>query len=239
MRSIFARQTWTTHLLALLLIGLCLLLSSWQWHRAHYSRSAIKTSTVIDFNKLSKPRDFLPPSSIGQLTRVRGYWQPDTQIVLADRPRDGRLLTSSSFDELKGSGSWVVGILRLGDGTSVAVLRGWEPTNSIHPVSSRVQTITGVIAPAEDSPSGLAVNARPLITTNYLLARSKTNVRDGFIVSMQPDQGLIPVVPTRSALTQNGLHWLNVFYTFNWIFFALLIGLIWRRVIKDQVQNTT
>jgi len=236
-RRIFAQQSWTTHLLALLLVVLCLLLSNWQWHRAHYSRSAAKISAVVEFNKLSKPRDFLPPSSIGQLTRVRGFWQPGKQITLANRPRDGRLLTSSSANQLTGSGNWVVGILRLSDGTSVAVLRGWESTSAVHQVSSRVQTITGVIQPAEDAPSGPAIHATPLLSTSYLLSHSKTNVRDGFVVSIQPEQGLSPVVPTRSALTQNGLHWLNVFYTFNWMFFALLIGIIWRRVIKEQARD--
>jgi len=212
-------------------------LSNWQWHRAHYFRSAPKTSSVIDFNQLSKARDFLAPSSIGQLTRVSGFWQPHTQIDLPNRPRDGRLLTRQNQNQLWGSGYWTLGVLRLADGTSVAVVRGWQSKSSNLPVASRGQTITGIIQPAEDAPSELAINAKPLLTTKYLLTKSKTDLRDGFIISLQPESGLSPVVPTRSVLTRNGLHWLNVFYTFNWIFFALLIGIIWIRVIKDQVSD--
>lgn len=238
MRKYFQGKLLVTHAIALLLIAACLLLSHWQWSRAHYVRQASATAKTVDFEKLSKPRDYLPPSSVGQLTALSGTWQVNSRLVLANRPADGRkLLGTAQPVGPKESGSWVVDFLTLQDKTSVAVVRGWLSPQKRFPSATGFARLTGVVQPAEDAPSEDAIRANPLITTKLLLSKSRTNIRDGFIVETGVSGTLKQVVPSRQSFTSNGLRTLNVFYTFNWIFFAFLLLLIWIRVVREEVSS--
>ncbi len=238
MRKYFQGNLLVSHVLALILIAACLLLSHWQWERAHYARQAVAVSESIAFEKLSKVRDFLPPSSVGQLTKVSGIWQPESRILFPKRPIDGRkLLVGAQSSAQTESGSWVVDLLKLKDGTSVAVVRGWQSSADSFPSATGLASISGVVQPAEDAPNSVAVVASPLITTKYLLTHASTDIRDGFIVENRVSGSLTQVVPSRQAFTKGGLRTLNVFYTFNWIFFALMILLIWIRIVRDEVSS--
>jgi len=237
-RKYFQGNLLVTHALASLLIAACLFLSHWQWDRAHYTRQASASSKPVSFEKLSKARDFLPPSSVGAATKVSGTWQPKSRILLANRPADGRkLLGGTQTPAITGSGNWVVDLLKLKDGTSVAVVRGWTSSDYVLPAASGPANISGVVQPAEDAPNETVVTASPLITTKFLVSHSRTDVRDGFIIETGVDGSLARVVPSRGAFTSNGLRTLNVFYTFNWIFFASLILIIWIRVVRDEVSS--
>lgn len=238
MRKYFQGKLVATHALALLLIAACLLLSHWQWSRAHYARQASATAKTVAFEKLSKPRDFLPPSSVGQSTIVSGTWQPHGRIILANRGADGRkLLGGANVPPIRGSGNWILDLLSLPDGSSVAVVRGWQSSEAVFPAAKGTAKITGIIQPAEDAPNNEAIVASPLITTKFLLSHSQTDVRDGFIIETGVGGSLAQIVPSRGAFTSNGLRTLNVFYTFNWLFFGLLILLIWIRVVRDEVSS--
>lgn len=216
------------------------MLSNWQWSRAHYARQATLVSKPVAFEQLSKARDFLPPSSVGQKTEVSGMWQTSGRIVLEDRPMDGRkLISQSGLAEKNDSGNWIIDLLTLQDGTSVAVVRGWQNSKLSFPLAQGMAKISGVVQPAEDAPNEQTINAKPLITTKFLLQHSKTNIRDGFIVEYGSSNELVSIIPTRSAFTSDGLRTLNVFYTFNWIFFAGLIFAIWVRIVRDEVSDAT
>jgi len=237
-RKYFQGNLLVTHTLALMLIAACLLLSHWQWERAHYSRQAHVVSVPIAFEKLSKARDFLPPSSVGQKTQVRGTWQRGSRILLPHRPIDGRKLLASAKPSTQTQlGSWVVDFLKLKDGTSVAVIRGWQGSRDTFPSASGSANVRGIVQSAEDAPNSEAIVASPLITTKFLLGSTKTDIRDGFIVQTDVDGALVQVTPSRRAFTKDGLRTLNVFYTFNWIFFAFLISLIWIRIVRDEVSS--
>jgi len=237
-RKYFLANLLAIHALALLLIAACLLLSHWQWERAHYSRQAIAVSKPIAFENLSKPRDFLPPSSVGQLTKVSGTWQQNGRIRLPNRPVDGRKLLANAKPSTQTQlGSWVVDFLKLRDETSVAVVRGWQSSGSRFPAAVGRASVIGVVQSGEDAPNLEAINASPLVTTKFLLTHIDTDIRDGFIVETKDNGTLVQVIPSRQAFTQDGLRTLNVFYTFNWIFFALLISLIWIRIVRDEVSS--
>lgn len=240
MRKYLAGKLLVTHALALLLMGACLFLSHWQWERAHYARQAVLSANPVPFESLSRARDFLPPSSVGQLTEVSGTWQTGSRVLLPNRPIDGRQLIRSGQSAVQNeSGSWVADFLKLQDGTSVAVIRGWLRQGSNFPAATGLARITGVVQPAEDAPNEAEITASPLITTKFLLSNSQTDLRDGFIVQTGVSAGLVEVVPSRQAFTSDGLRTLNVFYTFNWIFFAFLILLIWFRIFREEVSAAT
>jgi len=232
-------QLLAIHFVGLLIFGSCLLLSNWQWQRAHIPRKAINPSQVVEYSKLSKQKDYLPPSSVGQRTKATGVWESQNQILLTQRPRDGRLLVDSAAINRARLGSWVVDFLDLGDGSSVAVVRGWLSAGESVTNSTGKQTVYGVVQPAEDAPYEQPISVKELLTTKKLLMNTASNVRDGFIVQTDVQPPLLPVTPTRGAFTSHGLRILNVFYTFNWLFFAFLVLAIWRRVILDEVSSAT
>jgi cytochrome oxidase assembly protein ShyY1 len=171
-------------------------------------------------------------------TKVIGTWQRNSRILLANRPADGRkLLEGAHTSAVPSPGNWVVDLLTLKDGSSVAVVRGWASSAHGFPSATGRANISGVVQPAEDAPNEIAVTAKPLLTTKFLLSHSSTDVRDGFIVQSGVSGSLTQVVPTRQSFTSNGLRTLNVFYTFNWIFFALLLLLIWIRIVRYEVSS--
>ena len=107
------------HFTAILAIGICIWLSAWQWNRAHYVAPITKVSGVSDFNQLSPLRDYLPPTSVGVPTKVKGTWQENSRIEFTQRPADGtKLIKSTQPIELNQEilGTWVLDVLILQDG---------------------------------------------------------------------------------------------------------------------------
>lgn len=244
MSKYFSPRLVLIHLIGLVLVVSCLALSNWQWSRAHVAKAPVNPLAEIDFEKLSKPKDFLPPSSVGQRTVVSGIWEQGIQVILPNRPADGRALvgrTSGSELKQKSSepGAWVINFLDLSDQTSVAVVRGWTDGNLPAPLPKNKVTISGIVQPSEVAPYPKPIVASPLLTTEFLLTQTRSNLRDGFIIETPAPSKYTTVKPSRSAATQNSLRPLNVFYTGNWIFFALLLVAIWRRVVLDEVSDTT
>jgi hypothetical protein len=65
---------------------------------------------------------------------------------------------------------------------------------------------------------------------------SRTIAHDGYLVATSNSPGLAPVQPIFEKPPVQGLNWRNVAYTFNWIFFAVIVGFMWVRVAKDELQ---
>ena len=238
MNKFFSAKLIALYLLGALLVSACLWLSHWQWERAHISRKAAQPNQVVDFTKLSKPKDFLPPTSVGQKTRVTGTWESGRTVLFPNRAADGRTLLERESDFAQ-SGLWVVNFLDLKDGTSVAVVRGWIENSAQAKSVSGVADVIGVVQPSEDAPYPTTVQSKPLLTTNFLLERTNSNLRDGFIIESGSSAPYQQVIPTRSPNSSDSLRPLNMFYTFNWIFFALFVIAIWRRIILDEVSSAT
>jgi len=236
----FSPRLIAIHLIAVLIIVICGLFAQWQWNRAHFTRINSAPHQVVPFENLSVAKDFLPVSSIGAQTVAQGTWQPSSRFVLTNRPRDGRLLldTEENRKQLANEprGTWVVDLLSLKDGTSVAVVRGWTDTKKIPDQTTAVATVTGVVQPAEDAPGVDFIELPEQLTTKLVLEHSASDVRDGFIVDSSAPTEFNSVTPTREPVTSNGLHWRNVVYTFNWIFFGILTILMWWRIINEE-QN--
>ena len=236
MNKFFSAKLISLYFLGILLVSACLWLSHWQWERAHVARKATNPNQILDFAKLSKPKDFLPPTSVGQKTQVTGTWETGREVLFPNREADGRKLLESRAKRDK-SGLWVVNFLDLKDGTSVAVVRGWIEESTRTTPAEGVAKVVGVVQPSEDAPYPTAVQGKPLLTTNFLLEHTKSNLRDGFIIEVGSEPPYQSVIPTRSPNSSNSLRPLNVFYTFNWIFFALFVIAIWRRIILDEVSS--
>lgn len=234
------------HLGAILSIATCLALGNWQWDRAH--GQDLSNVSGSSFSKLSPLRDFLPRSSIGVKTTVTGTWLPQARIVAQERPQDGRKLINTNPDDPRRGidyelGRWFVDVLKLDDASVIGVVRGWRAGGQlIQPLTGRA-TVTGYLQPSEDSPDvDIFIKSTggdvPLaLTTAQIVERSGLNAHDGYLVQEKPGPELQPVTPIYSKAIKVNLHWRNVLYTFNWIIFAVIIGLMWIRVVRDETEN--
>ena len=237
----FTARLISIHALGLLSVLACLGLANWQWDRAQVyvaENGAIQKS----FSELSPLRDYLPISSVGVPTNVNGTWQPSERIVLPGRIANGpgMVITTAEQEvatEFVGpTGSWILDILELADGSSLGVVRGFTENAQLVPLATGSETISGVMQPGEDVPGLELANGIIPLTTNMIVENSRTIAHDGYLVADSNSPGLIPVQPIFKEPPVQGLNWRNVAYTFNWIFFAVIVGLMWVRVAKDELQ---
>jgi len=241
MNRYFSLRLLAIHFLGAISVFACLALANWQWDRAQAyvppANSAPKT-----FKELSPLRDYLPATSVGIPTTVTGTWQPDERILMPERIIDGKSMVNSNPEteviaEWVGPvGYWIVDVMELPDASSLGVVRGFtEDPNQIELVSGEA-TVTGVMQPSEDVPGlKLANNIKPL-TTKLIVANSRTIAHDGYLVATSTSEPLVPVSPIFSEPVVEGLNWRNVAYTFNWIFFAVIVGMMWIRVTRDEFE---
>lgn len=203
------------------------------------------TSTEVkEFAELSPLRDYLPVASVGVPTSVTGTWQPDERIVMADRVSNGPAMvnpdpTSEVIMEWAiPIGFWVVDIMELEDGSSLGVVRGFTPTVDELSAAKGVETITGVMQPSEDFPGLKLVNGIKPLTTAMIVENSRTIAHDGYLVATSKSEELELVTPIFAEPISQGLNWRNVTYTFNWVLFAVIVGFMWVRVARDEIQLT-
>ena len=261
MRRLLAPRMLGIHALGVLGIALCLFLSSWQWSRAHTVAPATSADGLAQFDELSPLRAYLPMSSIGVRTRVSGHWQEpgagklgkSTRIILPNRPADGSLLIEKpdvAYDPFKKRGGWIVDLLVLEDGSTLAVVRGWTQYPQMFPAATGRATVYGVMQPSEDS--GLT-DLLPVdtLTTADITEHAHSAVHDGYLVAQLPPHGqtlssaasantsarpvLVQVSPIIRVAVSQPLHWRNVVYTGNWIVFALIVLYMWIRIVRDEL----
>ena len=260
MKRLLAPRLLGTHALGVLGIALCLFLSSWQWHRAHVAAPVTAADGIAKFDDLSPLRTYLPVGSIGVRTRVSGHWQQpgagklatSNRIILPSRPADGSLLVGQSSGVYDAAlGSWIVDLLVLDDGSTLAVVRGWSMHPEVVPVASGKVTVFGVMQPSEDS--GLSkLPPIDLLTTSSITKHAHSAVHDGYLVAQLPPHGkllgsaaaagtsiadlaIVEVSPIIKGKVHQSLHWRNVVYTANWILFAFIVLYMWIRIVRDDL----
>ena len=260
MRRLLAPRLLGIHALGVLGIALCLFLSSWQWNRAHTPAPATAANGIAKFDDLSPLRAYLPMRSIGVSTRVSGHWQEpgagklgkSNRIILPNRPADGSLLRSQSVSTSDTwLGAWIVDLLVLDDGSTLAVVRGWAKNPASIPVASGKATVYGVMQPSEDS-GLIKLISSDLLTTAGITEHAQSAVHDGYLVAQLPSTPvlaggsaaaantparpvLVEVSPIITGTVEQPLHWRNVVYTANWIVFALIVLYMWIRIVRDEL----
>lgn len=244
MSRYFSRSLLGIHLLGVLAVAACIFLAAWQWDRAHISRSEAIPSESFTFEKLSPLRDFLPASSVGVKTTVRGTWQPDERIVMGERIADGPGMINPTPEQnviaefVSPIGSWVVDVLELEDGSSLGVVRGFTENPESVPLATGPAQLNGVMQPSEDAPGVHLVNQIPLLTTELITANARTIAHDGYFVSSTIESGLELVKPILDRPVDSGLNVRNVVYTFNWLIFAVIVMFMWVRIVRDHLADS-
>lgn len=222
-------------------VAACIALAYWQWDRAQ-SYVPLETSISKSFEELSPLRDYLPASSVGVQTSVTGTWQPDDRILMPGRVIDGKSMVNKNPENIEvvtlagPVGYWIVDIMELPDGSSLGVVRGFTQSPDQIELASGTETISGAMQPSEDVPGLELVNDIAQLTTDLIVENSRTIAHDGYLVATSETEFLALVKPIFTEPVVGGLNWRNVVYTFNWVFFAGIVALMWVRVARDELE---
>ncbi|MGA0002765.1 MAG: SURF1 family protein [Candidatus Nanopelagicales bacterium] len=241
MKRHFSIRLVAIHALGAFSFVACLGLAYWQWDRAQ-AYVPLASDTVLSFEELSPLRDYLPASSVAVPTSITGTWQPDERILMPDRVVDGKAMVNPDPEtELQVEwqtpiGYWVVDIMELADESSVGVVRGFTESPDQIAVASGIETVSGIMQPSEDVPGLKLVNGIKPLTTYLIVENSRTIAHDGYLVATSRTNSLTPVSPIFSEPVVKGLNWQNVAYTFNWLFFAGIVAMMWVRVARDELE---
>lgn len=216
------------------LIGLivaAILLGRWQWDRTQSILAAERAAASVAVpvqDALGDSSTQLPPESIGRPVTAVGEFDPDRQVVVANRSLDG------------GAGVWVVTGLRLTDGTLVPVLRGWTASDDTasRSVPSGPVEVAGVLQPDEvfyaDAPA--TADEIAAISQSSLESAWGEDVPPGFVVLQDQQPSAMPApapVPPTVQTADVPFPLQNFFYAFQWWIFAgfgIFLYLRWLRI---------
>ncbi len=226
-------------LTALLLVAAFVLLGLWQLSRADAFLGGAPDPAPVELSTLSAPTGALPAEAVGRRVTVTGRYDAAHGFVVPDRAPDGG----------HGSGLWAVGLLRLPDGSGVAVVRGWTAgDNPVLPaVPAGTVTVTGRLAASEPSDGGRApgvpLPAGQLAAVNpvNLLDTVSYPVHDGYVVASPPaptDAAALTVVradPPGTAVP--GFFLQHLGYVGLWWLFAVFVVAFWVRILRDELRG--
>lgn len=201
----------------LIIVGFTFL-GRWQWDRSQdvlaQEQAALAQPVAID--SLNPIGSDVTSDTVGRAVTARGTYVSDQQRFVLHRESDGK------------AGVWVVTPLRLSDGSLIAVMRGWLPSET----SLGVDAPTGPVAlrgtlQADESFYKGAVgsgNSIPAISQDTL--KFGPTARWGYLrlTSQQPEVAPAPIpVPVPPVQGQAPFPLQNFFYAIQWWVYALFV----------------
>jgi surfeit locus 1 family protein len=226
--------------LALVLVVAFVLLGWWQLSRAQAFLGHPDDPGPVALQTMSPATGQLPGDSAGRRVTATGTYDADHPLLVPDRSADGG----------GGDGDWVVGVLRLPDGSGLLVVRGWvaQPAD-VPPLPTGEVTVSGRLAdseppdggrpPGEQLPSGALAGVNPV----NLLQLVPYVVHDGYLVaaSSHPTDStaLRPVHADPPGTAVPGFFWQHAGYVGLWWLFAVFVVAFWVRLIVDDLRDST
>ncbi|RDS66883.1 SURF1 family protein [Streptomyces sp. M7] len=239
-RFLLTPRWWGINVFVLLAIPFCVFMGSWQLgrfedrvedHRGAGDRAAENR------REPARPLTELLPvdkETVGRQVTARGRYAE--QFLVPDRKLDGE------------RGTYVVTLLRTGDGRALPVVRGWLP-GAADPAAAPAAptgevTVTGALQ-ASEVPGENGVAARgglPAGQTAAISAASLVNlvpydVYDAWITLTKADSGM-KAVPV-ATVNDSGLDlkaFQNLGYTGEWFVFAGFVVFMWFRLLRREVE---
>jgi len=223
---------------ALVLVGAFVLLGFWQLSRAQAFLGHSDDPAPVAVTALSPATGLLPADAVGRRVTATGTYDASHPLLVADRAVDGD----------GGPGYWVVGLLRLEDGSGLLVVRGWVADPSAAPPAPTGQVVvSGRLAasePADGSrPPGEPVAEGRLAAVNpvNVLQVVPYQVHDGYVVAggEQPPAAatLTPVHADPPGTAVPGFFWQHAGYVGLWWLFALFVVAFWVRLVRDDLRD--
>ncbi len=237
--AVMRQPKWLGMLVALpVLMGLCVVAANWQYAR-HERRSAqeqqveaSKTATPLSLESVLGPTEPLSPQA--QYTPVTATGVYDQQSVL---------IRNRSLNEERGM--WIVNPLRLTDGSSILVLRGWmaatrdnvEQAIAPAPPPGEV-TVTGVLQPSE-ARRGSGILSNGEATSLNIEAICPQGCFQAYLQLT----GSTPADPAEPIPVKGPGVGPHLGYAGQWLIFALMLPIgyviLLRREVKESRQAQT
>ena len=226
-------------LTALLLVAAFVLLGFWQLSRADAFLGDAPDPSPVALSTLSTPTGTLPDGAVGRRVTITGTYDAEHGFLVPDRSADGG----------RGTGYWVVGLLRLPDGSGVCVVRGWAAGTApdLLAVPTGTVTVNGRVAASEPAdggrPPGAALPVGQLAAVNpvNLLDAVTYPVHDGYVVasSQSPTSAaaLEPVHADPPGTAVPGFFLQHLGYVGLWWLFAVFVVAFWIRILRDELRG--
>lgn len=175
-----------------------------------------------------QPDAALTGEDVGVPVRVAGAYAPrDAQFLVSGRELDGA------------SGYWVLSPLRVASGSSLLVVRGWQPGTGMPPVPAGPVDETGVLLPGEEGAADVGPDrVVASVRIPALVGETGTDLYGAFLLRTRADPvdpaRLAPVPPPQAEATWGaGLR--NLAYAAQWWLFGAFALLLWARACTDRV----
>ena len=204
----------------LLLTAIAIQLGRWQWDRTQLILTAERAAVAeaVDVGDLlpdGSYADGLPDEVIGRPVTATGVYDGQLQTRVVNRSLDGN------------AGQWLVTGLRLDDGRTLAVVRGWisDEADPATAVPSGDLVVSGVIHPDEEFYSDAVTppGTTATISSAQLSEAWNTELLPGFVMLSSQSPSVppapLPVPPTVKALDVP-FPFQNFFYAIQWWVFA-------------------
>jgi len=224
--------------LALVAVVAFVLLGRWQWTRTYRLVGYHPAAGASRLDGSSHPGQLLDPSAAGVEVTAVGRFDATHQYLVA-----GRQVAGHPVD-------WVLTPLRLGDGTTLAVVRGWVAVGAGAPAPpAGTVHLTGRLQLPDPPSAGLApldgAGHLDRVSTADLAGLVGGQLRDGYLVrtaQTPPDslasQPVPPPAVAGSAGQVRQFHLQNALYTAQWFLFAAFVVFMWLRILRDDLSRT-
>lgn len=226
--------------LAWLAVAVCVVLGGWQWERGNVvvsdppaQRPVVDVSDVVTAGATEGEVDdasgggVLTRDEVGQTVEVRGTFDPAVDLLVPDRTVGGR------------DGSWVLGVVRLADGSGVPLVRGWVPAGEPAPaVPEGGVDLRGIVQPPEGtdlaSAAALPAGQVAVVSSADLVNRVDYPLVNAYVTDSAPQAGLLAVPAADPGEASRRLDWRNLAYAAQWWVFAAFAIVVWVRALRDD-----
>ncbi|MDH2427948.1 SURF1 family protein [Sphaerisporangium sp. TRM90804] len=198
----------------------------------------------VAMSTLLRPGGRLTAETIGRRVTVQGTFDASRQLLVAERLPN----VETGGGAVPDSGFWLLTPLRLPEGGTAAVVRGWVRTadDPAVAVPEGQVSVTGRLQPSEPTdfarrrsaplPPGQVATVSTAVLVNVWRG---AGVRDGFVVATAPVPGAAPVraVDVPAPTEAGGFNWRNLAYAAQWWIFAAFAVFMWFHFVRDAVRG--
>lgn len=237
---------------AIVISGVFVLLSQWQFGRSTQAEVPVATTTeeLKPLTSVLQPGNFFPGSVADQKVTATGSYDPQKQVLVPGRLHDGA------------KGYWIVSAFAVSDAPALAgagaspqtwipVARGWvaDPADAVAPPSGTIELSGRLIpseAPAPNTDPGTgratAVSVAELINVWEVSSypgfiAADTELAGSTAVGAAAAGGDVKPLNIGPQPPAQKVNWLNLFYAAEWVVFAGFALFIWWRLVKDDYRR--
>ncbi|GAA4579353.1 SURF1 family protein [Planotetraspora phitsanulokensis] len=245
LRTLFAPRLVALHLLVIGVLISFTLLGRWQLgvFESSGEPKLAPDPAPVTVTELATVGRHVTGEVASRRVTATGTFDAHGQLLVADRHPDVEAVGGRAA---RGAGFWLLTPLRLTDGTTIPIVRGWVPSagDSAAAVPPGPVTVTGRLRPSEQTDAVERSGPLPdgqvatVSTAELVNVWSDAHLRDGFVVATSPAPpagvSAVAVPPPTEGI---GFSWRNLAYAAQWWIFAVFAVFMWFHFVRDAVRN--